>query len=193
MKKYISKITFVLFGFVAGVAFLISCGGSSGSGVVSDVDAAEPQYNVALLKDANGVYIGRVIGMIPASQAYVLTDQGYRTIFRMGSGQINNVRQLYFESADCTGDAYITTAGQLGMVFSPYSDVAITYLGEGNLFYSTSDAQPVTINTQSTINIDHSFCEPHIATDDEAYIANRNDPVVTGVQSTAYAPRMKIE
>ena len=40
--KIRSKISYVVAGFVGGVAFLISCGGGSGGSLVSDVEAAVP-------------------------------------------------------------------------------------------------------------------------------------------------------
>lgn len=47
-----------------------------------EINAKGKPASVVLLKDANGVEIGRVIGMEHVSNPYVLTNQGYRTANR---------------------------------------------------------------------------------------------------------------
>lgn len=191
MNNHLSKLFIAFLGFVAGVAFLINCGGSDG-GSVSVVDADVTQINSAVLKDANGVYVGRVIGMEHSSAPYVLTDQGYRTGMLMGLGRIFEFGEVYFESVDCTGTAYVASLKNLGTVYIPNNVLGDLAYTAGAIFYTPHDAQSVTINIQSMYDFNMN-CVPHIATDDTAYPAYANDPSITGIQSSLYLTRMLIE
>lgn len=150
------------------------------------ISAAAPQV---LLKDANGVYIGRVIGMASVSSPYVLTDQGYRTQFRIEKGMIYSKRSVFYESTDCTGDGYVDI-GSPGTVFSPTSQDDLAYTA-GAILYSPKDAQGVIIDTNSALS-DNLDCVTSIS-NTEGYPAYQNDPNITGIQSTAYPTRMLIE
>lgn len=142
-----------------------------------------------LLKDANGVEIGRVIGMETVGWPYVLTDQGYRTLFRVGMGMIYIQAPVYYESTDCTGDAYVGKRYP-GAVFMPTLNDSIAY-SMGAILYSPNDAQGVIINTNSTLDIDLN-CMPYVS-NREGFPAYPNDPDITGIQNTAYPERMVIE
>ena len=74
-----------------------------------------------LLKDANGVKIGRVIGMEDVSWPYVLTREGYRTLFRIGSGKVTLFPDdgVGFAETNCMGMAYVSRGVSLGAVFLP--------------------------------------------------------------------------
>jgi len=142
-----------------------------------------------LLKDANGVDIGRVIGMGTVSWPYVLTRQGYRALFRLGTGMVYAEAPLYYKSVDCTGQAY-TGARSPGTVFMPTLDDTAAY-ASGAIYYSPNDAQVDTINVNSRL-IDPLTCVPEVSRR-EVYPAYPNDPAITGIENTAYPTRMLIE
>jgi hypothetical protein len=141
-----------------------------------------------LLKDANGVEIGRVIGMGTVSWPYVLTEEGYRSLFRLGTGMIYANAPVYFESIDCTGQAY-TGARSPGSVFMPSLDDSANYAA-GAIYYSRNDAQAVTVNLNSVLA--DGGCLDNIQTR-EVYPAHQNVPEITGISNTVYPTRMLIE
>lgn len=145
--------------------------------------------SAALLKDGNGVTIGRVIGMETVSWPYVLTNQGYRTLFRVGTGMIYAESTVYYGTADCTDQAYVAIRSP-GTVFMPTLNDLTAYAA-GALFYSPNDAQSVIINTSSVLDADLN-CSPYTS-NREVYPAYPNDPNITGIQNTAYPTRMLIE
>jgi hypothetical protein len=145
--------------------------------------------NVVLLKDANGLEIGRVIGMGSVSWPYVLTDQGYRTLFRVGTGMIYNEATVFYQSTNCTGDAYVGKRSP-GTVFMPTLQDSLAYT-IGALLYSPNDAQGVIITTNSTLDYDLN-CVPYVS-ESERFPAYQNDPSITGIQNTVYPTRMVIE
>lgn len=141
------------------------------------VSAKGKPANAILLKDANGVQVGRVIGMGSLSWPYVLTSQGYRALFRLGTGMIYAEAPVYYESVDCTGQAY-TGGRSPGTVFMPTQDDSAAYAA-GAIYYSPNDAQAVTINLNSRL-IDPFSCVPEVSTG-EVYPAYPNDPAITGI------------
>jgi hypothetical protein len=145
--------------------------------------------NAILLKYANGLEIGRVIGMGSVSWPYVLTNKGYRALFRLGTGMIYAEAPLYYESDDCTGQAF-TGGRSPGSVFMPTLDDAAAY-ASGAIYYSPNDAQAVTITVYSR-TVDPLACIPEVSTR-EVYPAYINDPAITGIENTAYPTRMLIE
>ena len=187
MNTHLSKLSIAFLGFVAGVTFLISCGGGGSNEVVADVT----QINAAVLKDANGVYIGRVIGMPHVARPYVLTDKGYRTQFLVHNGKLQLSHTIVFESIDCTGAAYIIgKGGYVGAVFSPTTDIDLAYT-LGTLFYSPKDAQGVSVEHNSSLDANLN-CQVDVLTED-GWPAFPNDLSITGVMNTAYPALMKIE
>lgn len=146
--------------------------------------------NAALLKDANGVYVGRVVGMEHVSKPYVLTDQGYRTIIPIPIGRVVNEVTIYFESIDCSGTGYIEHNRHIGTVFSPTSNSELAY-AIGAIYYTPNDAQLMTVNIESYFDSDLN-CLPLVGTG-EAYPAYPNNPNITGIQNTTYPTRMLIE
>lgn len=154
-----------------------------------EIHAKGKPDSVVLLKDANAVKIGVVIGMETASWPYVLTDQGYRTLFRVGTGMVYNEAPVYYVSTDCTGDAYVGKRSP-GTVFSPTLQDGLAY-SVGAILYSPNDAQGVIINTNSMLDYDLN-CISYLS-ERELFPAYPNDPVITGIQNTAYPTRMLIE
>lgn len=156
-----------------------------------DISAkGKPTTNsVVLLEDANGVEIGRVIGMETASWPYVLTEQGYRTLFKVGTGMIYTDAIVFYESNDCTGSAYVGKRFP-GTVFMPTLQDSIAY-AKGALLYSPNDAESVILNTGSMIDPDLN-CIPYVS-NREVFPAYPNDPNVTGIKNTAYPNRMVIK
>ena len=186
MNTHLSKLSIAFLGFVAGVTYLISCGGGSNE-VVADVT----QINAAVLKDANGVYIGRVIGMPHVPLPYVLTDKAYRTQIKVTDGKLRLSHTIVFESTDCSGAAYIIGGGGfVGAVFLPTTNFELAY-AEGALFYSPKDAQGVSVAHNSSLDADLN-CQVDVLTED-GWPAFPNDLSITGVMNTAYPALMKIE
>ena len=154
-----------------------------------EINAKGRPASVVLLKDANGVEIGRIIGMGTVSWPYVLTEQGYRTLFRVGTGMIYNDAPVFYESTDCTGDAYVGKRLP-GTVFMPTLQDSLSYAMDA-LLYSPNNAQGVIITTNSTLDYDLN-CIPNVS-ERELFPAYKNDPNITGIQNTAYPTRMVIE
>jgi hypothetical protein len=142
-----------------------------------------------LLKDANGVEIGRVIGMETVSWPYVMTKQGYRTLFRLGTGMIYAGAPLYFKSIDCTGQVYVG-ARSPGTVFMPNLDDDANYTA-GAIYYSPNDEQASEVDLNSRLA--DGVCLDYIVTRDDLYPAEPNKPEITGIENTAYPTRMLIE
>ena len=171
----------ILAALMTSAALLLSMG----------IHAKGPPPRAVLLKDAEGIAIGRVIGMETSGWPYVLTDQGYRTLFRLATGRVYLYSPVFYQSTDCTGVAYVRSGRYLGTVFSPTSDDELAYAGDA-LLYSPSDAQLVSININSTL--DESLgCQAFVLTDSEGYPSYQNDPGVTGINNTAYPARLLIE
>jgi len=162
-----------------------------------ETSAKGPPGKTVLLKDANGVTIGRVIGMETVGWPYVLTQEGYRTFFRSGNGKVSLVPDdgVYYKTADCTGNAYVSRGMYLGTVFSPTPQLDQVY-GEGAPYpplYIPHEEPKVTDDVFSVLTIDG--CElldpPEYGAN--GYPAYPNDPAVTGIQNTAYPTRLLIE
>lgn len=154
-----------------------------------EIHAKGKPDSVVLLKDANGEKIGVVIGMGTVSWPYVLTDLGYRALFRVGTGMLYNEAPVYYESTDCTGDAYVGKRSP-GTVFLPTLQDELAY-SVGAVLFSPNDAQEVLINTNSRLDYDLN-CIPHLS-ERELFPAYPNDPGITGIKNTAYPARMLIE
>ena len=148
----------------------------------------KPESSV-LLKDANGEAIGRVIGMETVSWPYVMTDQGYRTLFRVGTGMIYNYTDVYYESANCTGDAYVSKRYP-GTVFLPTIQDSLAY-SMGTILYSPNDAKGAIVYINSVLGDDLN-CLPYVI-EHEFYPAYPNDPNITGIKNDIYTTRMLIE
>ena len=165
-----------------------------------EIGAKGKPTSVVLLKDANGVEIGRVIGMAHVAAPYVLTDPNYRTVFLLGQGRVEgrvSPINIYYESGACIGNAYVGPSGiSLGTVFTPpvFSETAYNF---GVILYTTNDAQAVTFDVNSQLDTSdpnnitcNSYPSPVTMT---LYPAYPNDPSITGIQNTAYPTRMLIE
>jgi len=155
--------------------------------------AIGPAVNV-VLKDANGVKVGSVIGMEAASWPYVLTNEGYRTYFKIGNGKVQVVAEDgIFTDTDCfeeMGNAYLNRKKLLGTIFSPLYDINNVYIA-GGLLYSPINAQLKMVNIRSKREADGT-CIPLVETN-EYFPAYPNDPNITGIANTAYPNRMLIE
>jgi hypothetical protein len=156
-----------------------------------------PPGKTVILKDANGVTVGRVIGMEAASWPYVLTDEGYRTYFKIGNGMVQVVAEdgIYYDTS-CDvggGNAYLNRKKLLGTVFSPISDINSVYATSGlSLMYSPIDAQLVTVDIYSWRVVDGT-CVNITEIGAQGFPAYPNDPNITGIANTAYPNRMLIE
>lgn len=163
-----------------------------------EINAKGKPASVVLLKDANGVEIGRVIGMEHVSSPYVLTNQGYRTSIAAPLGMVNTRiltnQSIVYKSMDCTGVAYVDHFRYLGTVFMPLVTVEAAY-NAGAIFYTPHDAQLVSVNVNSvldTSDFTNINCSPVVDTRD-VYPAYQNDPAITGIQNTAYPVPMVIK
>jgi hypothetical protein len=159
--------------------------------------AKGPPWRAVMLTDANGVQIGRVIGMDRIWRPYVLTDEGYRTTLNLGNSEfpasVNLTRLvMYYESTNCPKDevAYLDWPGNSGTVFSPTIDLEYAY-AEGILMYSPPDAQlveNVTVNSMLEDGVCDNFQESPITMD--GFPAYLNDPNITGIANTPYPSRL---
>lgn len=158
--------------------------------------AKGPPARAVQLKDANEVTIGRVIGMETIGWPYVLTDEGYRTFFRMGMGMVTLFPDdgVFFASTGCMGMAYVRRGMFVGAVFLPTPDHNGFYGGGGTLLYIPNNAQRETVNIKSKLRSD-SVCQDYgdDGLDTELYSAYLNDPYVTGIENTVYPYTMLIE
>ena len=161
--------------------------------------AIGPAVNV-ILKDANGIKVGSVIGMEAASWPYVLTREGYRTYFKMGNGMVQvvvgDVDSLYYDQscADGGGNAYLAGNHRkklIGTVFSPLNNIQSVYTA-GGLLYSPINAQLVPVHFLSKHDADGT-CTDIDEPSAEGFPAYPNDPNITGIANTAYPNRMLIE
>lgn len=153
----------------------------------NSISAAVPPVQ---LKDANGAYIGRVIGMEKIYLPSVLTDQGYRTRISLGLGSVIHEVSVFYESVDCTGAAYVDGARYIGSLFTP-GTYDLSY-SAGLLLYTPNDAQSSKINVQATRDSSLNCIASGVETI-EGYPAELNDPVMTGIENTAYPVRMVME
>lgn len=146
------------------------------------------------LKDANGVAVGRIIGMNRNSLAHIVTDKGYRTELSIRDGRVGLMQQAYYKSTDCTGAAYVAKDITInyqdinGMVY-----VLHAYPLDSPLYVPFSEPGEV-INAESYefMSAGSPLCRQRTQTKD-VYIGYQNDPTVTGIENTAYPARMKIE
>jgi len=159
--------------------------------------ATGPALNV-VLKDAHGVKVGSVIGMEDASWPYVLTDEGYRTYFKMGNGKVQVVAEdsVFYTDATCGtsgGNAYLPRKRLLGTVFSPTNHINTVYEPGGlSLLYSPINAQSVMVDIFSKLDAD-GVCIEVEEIGRNGFPAYPNDPNITGIENTAYPNRMLIE
>ena len=189
MKTHTSNFSIGLLGFVAGIAFLISCGSDD---TVSNSNAAEPP-NAVVLKDANGIYVGRVIGMTNINRSFVLTDHGYRTDMDITFGRVEESQVLQYESNDCTGAAYldpgIRTAGNVFIHRAPSESA----YNAGLILYTPLDAVSVTVTINSQLMSDLTCNTLAFPYTNDLYPALPNEPNITGIQNTAYSSPLRIE
>jgi hypothetical protein len=148
-----------------------------------------------LLKDANGVTIGRVIGMEAPSWPYVLTREGYRTYFKMGKGMVEVVATdgVFYDQIDCEdggGNAYLWRKQFIGTVFSPLFNLDDGY--EAGLLYSPINAERVPVNISSNLDPDGT-CTNYGPVPENYFPAYPNNPDITGIANTQYPNRMLVE
>ena len=160
--------------------------------------AKGPPDRPVILTDANGVKIGRVIGMGRISLPTVLTDKGYRTELNLGISEnpavVFTVRQdIYYENTNCPKDgvAYINSPGNAGTVFSPSNDREYAY-DAGRLMYSPPDPQIVKGVPIRSVLFD-GVCDNVEQFSMDGYPAYLNDPDVTGIENTRYPARLIME
>jgi hypothetical protein len=83
------------------------------------------------------------------------------TVSRFATGMVYPEAPLYYESVDCTGQAY-TGARSPGTVFMPTLDDSAAY-ASGAMYYSPNDAQAVTVNVNSRL-VEPLTCVPEVST-----------------------------
>lgn len=178
MKRYISKIIVVLVALVVSV----------------QASAKGPPWRAALLTDANGVEIGRVIGMDNLGLPYALTDRGYSTVLRRATGTIWVWSDgVYYEDAYCQSEVAYQPRGRfLGTVFSPTPDIENTYATHA-LLYSPPDAQLATVDIHSMSIDPNTGCEQYEEIGFQGYPAYANDPTITGIENTPYQSNLVIK
>jgi hypothetical protein len=182
MINHLSKLSMILIGFVGGVSFLIGCGG----GDSSTANAADPVAKDYYLVDAANVTVGRLLSMSPSTLATISNDAGY-LVSVTATGAIHaDYTQMYYESSDCTGQAYTNAEKFDGRVIGsePLSGAPITYVPIG------ASEVGLTYNSTSTNVV--LGCNSISGTADvlPLYL---NDPSVTGVPDAGFTGRMQIK
>ena len=177
MKNNLSKLSMILIGFVGGLSFLISCGG----GDSSSANAADTVTKDYYLVDAANVTVGRLISRGSTTTVAIATDAGYMVVVTATGAVYANYQQMYYESADCTGQAYTNAESYDGQVIG---GVPTTYIpigaSEVGLTYNSSNANVALgcNSTSGTVNVLPVYL---------------NDPSVTGVPVTGFTGRMYIK
>ena len=176
--------------------------GANTANISSNTDAISSITSQVVLKDANGVQVGRVIGMSAIHRPVILTEQGYRSEINIFKGMVDSGRDIgitiVYESSNCTGPAFRSGQGlaTIGSVFIGVSGwLDASYL-VGLVFYTPYDAQVQAININSRLQENGGMATcyqepspiPSFGTP-----ALPNDPNVTGIQNTAYPIYMRIE
>ena len=165
--------------------------------VSMQTDAKGPPGRAVMLTDANGVEIGRVIGMERLSLPYVLTDEGYRTMLNLGISEnpalVGTVREvIYYQNANCVKDdpKYVDSPGNAGTVFSPMYDLEEAY-DQGLLMYApiTPESETVTVTSVSRDGECENFGDAETI-EIEGYRVYLNDPSITGIENTRYPSRL---
>ena len=173
---------------------------TNASDITENRDAISAIASQAVLKDANGIHVGRVIGMSRLNHPYVLTEQGYQSVINVFQGMVVNMDigiSIAYESTNCIGPAYRQGHGlaTIGTVFIGIDGAEEAYNAD-LIFYTPLDAQTQTINVNSQLIFDgvNITCDqlPSPVSSD-AIQALPNDPNVTGIQNTAYPAYMRIE
>ena len=119
--------------------------------------ARGPAVNV-VLKDFNGVTVGTVTGMETIGWPYVLTDEGYRTFFRMKGivslfPDYNDADGISFTVTGCSGNAYVGRGMYVGAVFLPIPNHNEFYEDdETSLLYVPNNAQKEMVNIKSLLH-----------------------------------------
>ena len=147
------------------------------------------------LKDANGVFVGRVLGIGNLTNVSFLTDEGYRSITDILFGSVRFAKRILFETGDCSGTVYHNEDSVRGTVIStmpPYFDDTAAAYAAGYLTYVPHDAVKSSVSIASRISWSGA-CEGLTPALTQVYTGILNDPSVTGVANTSYAIDMKFE
>lgn len=163
-----------------------------------EVSAKGKLVSAAQLKDAYGETVGRVIGMENVTKPFVLTEEGYRTAIPLPEGRvglyIHTTDALYYEYDNCEGPAYVVSRRYTGAVYISTRNIDLAY-SRGEVLYTPQDAESVTITAKSFLDNSDFNNVNCIAISGlgEVYPAYENDPIITGIENTAYPVRMVIE
>jgi hypothetical protein len=167
-------------GFVAGVAFLISCGGSDS---VSDADAASPEVS-GLGVYVNGIRRGTIIdwntptGFITASGSRVLLDSGY-VAFLSTAGDGLRRANLAYESTNCTGQPYFVRVEGINPILARQGLVIANDTPAPDTLYFAQAGTPIESITVNSVD-DGVSCNPVPGTAGYGVQVTVNDVMLTG-------------
>lgn len=160
----------------------------------AQINQLESEPKAVVMKDANGNLLGRVAGLdMGPGDTWIITPQGYKTKIRF-SGLVTFTRSvslLFYESIDCTGQAYeeeppLSYYGTVAMVDNQIN-------GTNQLEYIDKNTTPV---TKQIFSGDYGGMCMEMESPDLGGtpmivipLSQPNDPLVTGVpNNTANTP-----
>ena len=147
------------------------------------------------LKDANGVFVGRLLGISNLTNVSFLTDEGYRSITDILIGSVRFSKRILFETGNCSGTVYHDEDSVRGTVIGtmpPYNDDTAATYAAGYLTYVPHDAVKSSVSIASRISWSGA-CESLTPASMDVYTGILNDPSVTGVANANYVTDMKLE
>ena len=179
MSNHLSKVSIAFLGFVSGVAFLMSCGGGgSSSANAADTTTTKIPYVV----DGADVTIGKILDIENNINIKFITESGYFASVAT-SGDLTGISEpLYYTSADCTGQAFVSSIYINGSLF-----------GANGIFrYIPLDAnEELGFQSSSQGNIEGTSCTAQFKTQDLVR-TSPNDVSVTGIPNTGYTGRVSV-
>lgn len=180
MNSHVSKLSMAFLGFVAGVAFLISCGGTD---YVSDADAVSPEAS-GLSIYVNGTRRGAIIdwntdtGFITASGSRILLDSGYVTFISTAGDGLRQIPLLY-ESIDCTGQPYFFRSSGVNPILAQQGFVIANDTPAPDTLYFAQAGMPIESITANSSDVD-GVCSQVPAFAGEGVKVTVNDVTLTG-------------
>ena len=144
-------------------------------------------FAAAVVSDSDGNRIGRLLSITDdAKFLSVLTDQSFIIQIRIGNGSLDTfVGNLMFESVDCSGEPYSSTA-------SGFVTVAYDLAGLAKLFYTAKDSLPTELLAVSSMS-GAEGCQPFGGFFGYVWPVWPNDPAITGVSNSAYSVPLRID
>jgi hypothetical protein len=192
VNTHLSKLSMAFLGFVAGVAFLISCGGSDS---VSDADAAVPDAN-GLSVYVNDIRRGAIIdwntqsGFITASGIRIWLDSGYVTFISTAGDGLRRIN-LAYESTNCTGQPYFVRVEGINPILARQGLVIANDTPAPDTLYFAQAGTPIESITVNSVD-DGVSCNPAPSTPGYGVQVTVNDVTLTGAIHSDFVGEVKL-